>query len=59
MSDYSKESPKNSKNGDNPKEWPKGTVLSGKRIAKVRPFSGAKISDMYHLLKLILKRNPD
>ena len=45
----SKESPKNSKNGDNPKEWPKGAVLSEKRIAKVRPFSGAKICDMYHL----------
>lgn len=45
----SKESPKNSKNGDNPKEWPKGTVLSEKRIAKVRPFSGVKICDMYHL----------
>ena len=70
----SKESPKESKDGDNPKEWPKGTVcvvgdsilngmdeklFSWKRIAKGRPFSGAMVSDMYDLLKPALKRNPD
>ena len=56
-----KESPKDSKDGDNPKEWPKETVcvvsdsiLNGlheklplqKTIVKVRPFSGLMISDM-------------
>ena len=68
------ESPKDSKDGDNLKEWSKGTVcvlgdsiLNGmdeklrlrKRIVKVRPFSGTMISVMYDLLKPILKRNSD
>ena len=70
----SKESPKESNNGDNPKEWPKGTVcvagesvlnamnenlLFWRKITKVRPFSGAMVRAMYDLLKPILKRNPD
>ena len=70
----SKESPKESEYGDNPKEWPKGTVcvagdsilnrmdeklLSRKRIVNVTPFSEAVISNMYDLLKPVLKRNPD
>lgn len=56
----SKESPKYSKAGDNPKEWSKGQyVLWRKRIVKVRSFSEAMISDMYDLLKPNLKPNPD
>ena len=34
-------------------------LLSWKRIVKFRPFSGAKISHMYDLLKPILNCNPN
>ena len=34
-------------------------LLSRIRIIKVRPFSGAMISDMYNHLNLILRHNPD
>ena len=66
----SEESPNESKDGSNPKEWPKETVclvghsilngvdqklLSRKKIVKVSLFSGAMISDMYYLFRAMIR----
>ena len=64
--------PEHTKKNNNPHKWPKGTtlitgssIISGitenrlkKYKAKVRPFSGAMVSDMYHYLQPLLKKMP-
>ena len=67
----SAESPKESNDDDNPKEWSKRTVcvvsdsllngmderfLSRERMIKVRPFSGAMVKNIYDHLRTVLKQ---